>query len=195
MRGAWVSIVVCLGACTRPDSIQISLPPGVYTVNDDIGEIPRGATYSYAAYAVNDERRDGTVPAVWASRDVSIATVDGESGAVTGQSVGETDVVASFWGLSASLHVTVECAYPARVTAASGDRVALRVGETTQLAIQTFDEKGRETCQPVSFGVADSTAVNVSADGLVTAVARGEADVEVFVPHWVQNVSVHVTVE
>lgn len=194
MRGCWVPIVVLLGACTRPEGLIVDLPPGVFTVNEDIGVIPRGATFGYAAYAIHGGRPDGTVPAFWRSLDPRIATVD-DGGAVTAENVGETDVVASFWGLEAALHVTVSCARPVRVTTFPGDRFVLRVGQTTQLTVQSYDEQGRPTCQPVSFHVDDSSVVNVSTDGLVTAVAPGEADVHVYVFRTVNDFLVHVSVD
>ena len=194
MRGHWAAVVGLLVACTRPDGLSIDLPPGTFTVAYDIGVIPRGETFYYAAYAVNDGRWDGTVPALWRSVDVSVATVD-DDGAVTAQNVGTTDVIASFWGLEAALRVTVTCAVPVRVSAYPGDRLDLHVGETTRLVISTYDARGRDTCQPVTFHVDDSSVVTVAADGLVTAVAPGEADVDVYVPRVVNDLSVHVTVD
>ena len=194
MRGYWAAVAGLLIACTRPDGLRIDLPPGTFTVVEDIGVIPRGETFHYAAYAVNDGRLDGTVPALWRSVDVGIATVD-DGGAVTAQNVGATDVVASFWGLETALHVTVTCAVPLRVSVYPGDRLVLHVGETTQLVITTYDKQGRDTCQPVTFHVDDASVVTVSADGLVTATARGEADVDVYVPRVVNDLSVHITVD
>jgi len=186
--------VLLLGACTRPDGLAVYLPPGTGFAGDDIGLIPRGETFFYAAYAVNDGRPDGTVPALWRSVDVGVATVD-DDGAVTARNVGQTDVVASFWGREAALRVTVTCAVPVRVTVYPGDRLGLHVGETTQLIIESYDEQGRETCQPVGFHVDDSSVVTVGADGLVTAVAPGEADVDVYVARVVKNLTVHITVD
>lgn len=193
MRGWWVPIVALLVACTRPDGLAIDLPPGTFTVNDDIGRIPRGETFYYAAYAVNDGRLDGTVQALWRSVDVGVATVD-DNGAVTAENVGQTDIVASFWGLEAALRVTVTCALPVRVSTYPGTSLVLHLGETTQLVVRSYDKQGRETCQPVSFHVDDTGVVDVSTNGLVTAVAPGEADVEVYVQRRVNDFFVHITV-
>ena len=131
---------------------------------------PLSAEVRDAAGALLTDRK-----VVWASKDVTIATVSG-SGAVTGVSPGPVQIAATAEGKSAIVDVTVnpKAVATVRLTPAGDQR--LFVGETKQITAETLDSEGAPLPnRPVTWSSNSVAVASVSAAGLITAVATGGA--------------------
>ena len=109
----------------------------------------------------------------WASSDETIATVD-TNGLVTAVAVGEVVITATTTdgsNLSAECNVTVVLP-TATAIALNKSETSLNVGDTEQLIATVSPELAS---QEVTWASSDETIASVDANGLVTAVAVGEA--------------------
>ena len=112
---------------------------------------------------------------VWASKNVTIATVSG-SGAVTGVSPGPVQIAATAEGKSAIVDVTVNPKAVATVRLTPNGDQRLLVGETRQMTAETLDSQGAPLpSRPVTWSSNSIGVASVSANGLITAVASGGA--------------------
>ncbi len=115
---------------------------------------------------------------VWVSPNAAIATVERATGAVTGVSVGTTEVRASSGDARARLIVHVELPVVLASVAVDQPR-RLTVGENLTLSATVRDSRGNVMSdQPVSWSSADpGVAVVAARSGIVSAVGPGTADV------------------
>jgi uncharacterized protein YjdB len=115
------------------------------------------------------------------SSDEDVATVD-ENGLVTAVGEGDATITATSGGESDDAAITVQRA-PVHTVAVEPTSFALVVGgdpSTQQLTVTLRDEAGNElTGRDVSFSVDPMGVVTVTDDGLVTAVAAGDATITV----------------
>ena len=151
---------------------------GVFVKVDSTATAPRvtvtGATMSLAvgeALPLTATTANGTDAGYdWTSSDDAVATVDAD-GVVTAVAAGQAVITATGQdtGAAGSFGVVVG-ASAAKVTV-TGDRMALMVGETLQLAAATADG----TDAGYDWASSDDAVATVDATGLVTGVAAGEA--------------------
>ena len=120
---------------------------------------------------------DSTDSLTWTSSDEAIATVDA-TGKVTAVKAGEAIItVTTTSGKSATLKVTV--LQPATGIELNEEKVDLKVGETAQLAAAILPDESTDT--EVVWATSDASIATVDANGLVTAIALGEAEITVSV--------------
>ena len=113
----------------------------------------------------------------WSSNRTEDATVGASTGLVRGVSVGSATITATSEGKSATAAVTVEAA-PVNTVSIDQVNPSLFVGETEQLTVTVTDANG----QPVSsagttWASSNAGVASVNANGLVTAVAPGTAEI------------------
>jgi uncharacterized protein YjdB len=129
---------------------------------------------------------DLTTQASWSSGNSSIAQVSntaGTIGLVTGASVGNTPITATFNGIAGSTTVTVSAATLSSITITLPGALSIAKGTTVQLtATCTFSDGTTEDCtNEVSWASADSGIAQVSdtapTKGLVTGVVAGNANI------------------
>ena len=128
---------------------------------------------------------------VWSTGDPKVALV-GSSGLVTAVGPGTAAISASSEGKSGEIRVTVnppkpqpkppEPAPPAPIAVASvsltPDAPAITTGSTLQLNVAALDDKRKPlTDRPVTWKSSDERIAKVTADGLVTGVAKGSATI------------------
>lgn len=127
--------------------------------------------------AVKVTPADSTDKLTWTSSNPEIATVDA-NGKVAAIKAGETTItVTTTSGKSATLKVTV--LQPATGIELNEEKVDLKVGETVQLAAAILPDESTDT--EVVWATSDASIATVDANGLVAAVALGEADITVSV--------------
>lgn len=113
----------------------------------------------------------------WVSPNAAVATVDRATGAVTGVSVGTTQLQATSGDARATLRVTVEAPVVLATIAVDQPR-RLTVGENITLSATVRDSRGNVMAdQSIMWSSGDpSVATVVPSTGVVTAIAPGAAD-------------------
>ncbi len=113
--------------------------------------------------------------ATWTSENASIASVTA-NGLVSGDEPGQTTVAATVEGVTgrATIIVTQPPVASVQVTPSNP---SLRVGETQRMTAVARAEGGEVVSGIVQWASSDSTVAEVSADGLVKAIAMGKATI------------------
>lgn len=177
---ALMGFVFALSGCDLMENSS-SPDPAVYLYESTV-RLEVGETVQLSA-VTND---DSSV--MWMSESEAIATVS-ENGLVTGVSAGETKIsVGSAGGAFASCKVVVtEKSVPDGVILISKTEASLKVGETVQLTALSTEEG------VIVWDSSDKTVAKVSADGLVTALAKGTTTVEASIGKLTAECTVTVT--
>ena len=113
----------------------------------------------------------------WQSSSTGIATVSANGG-ISGIAAGTTTITASSEGKtgSASLSVTAPPPVPVAAVAVSPSSPSVQAGSTLQLSAVTSDAAGNVlTGRTIAWSSNATSIANVSASGLVTALAAGSA--------------------
>jgi uncharacterized protein YjdB len=134
-----------------------------------------GATASLTATALDAAGNVVTGRRVlWVSADSNFATVS-DDGVVTGRYAGTVPVAASVEGKTATAQVIV-IPIPVATVRVSPSSRDLTVGESAQLTAEALDARGAALSgRPVAWTTSRPNVANVSASGVVTAVAPGSA--------------------
>tara|TARA_Y100000590_G_scaffold210867_1_gene238900 strand:+ start:3715 stop:5412 length:1698 start_codon:yes stop_codon:yes gene_type:complete len=142
------------------------------TINLGIGE-------SSQVLAVSKDENGDTITGLsisWTSSNTAVATVS-STGLITGVSKGESIVIASVGGVSASASVSVTdvSATSIEITPSKG---TLSIGQSSQLSARLKDARGNIIGQRnVSWSSSDTTIVTVSNAGMLTAISDGESTI------------------
>ncbi len=143
---------------------NISLPSGM--------SAPVAATVTYT----NGSTEDNPEGLTWTTGNEEIATVG--DGLVTGQSVGETTITATFEGVPGSATVTVTNPVPFSVEVAPAS-LTIDHGATQalQVVVTYTDDSTRDDPTLVDWTSSNTDIVTVSADGAVTGAYPGTATI------------------
>ena len=135
-----------------------------------------GESFQLSATVTPDNATDKSVS--WSSANPAIASVS-DSGLVTGNAEGNTDITASSGGISATCKITVtmNIIEVTGITLNSSEET-LHVGDTFTLSATVSPSDA--TDKSVSWSSSNDAIVTVGKEGLVTAVAVGEATVAAF---------------
>lgn len=179
----------------EPDLTQLTSDPA------DVALTAAGETAELAITAgfSNDTSDDVTEDAQYESGNVNVATVSAE-GIVTAVSAGTTNIVVTYGGLTINVPVTVTIEPPAPIlthlTSDSANVMLTAIGETSALAITAlFDnDSSTDVTGEAQYESGDVSVATVSADGVITAVANGTANIVVTYGGKILNVPVLVTV-
>ena len=165
--------VLLLAGCSN-DTETVS--PSGLVLDPTTLEIVKGETYTLRATVEPADAAYGQIS--WVSDAPEIASVDAE-GTVTALAVGEATVTASVGSdISASCRVTVvgPAAESLTLNAAA---LTLTIGEQSQLTATPSPEDAN--LEGLAWSSSDSGVASVDGQGLVTAVAAGQATVRVAV--------------
>ncbi|THG39491.1 hypothetical protein E5990_11210, partial [Muribaculum caecicola] len=146
----------------KPEKIELS---------HETLSLEKGESVTIMATVMPEDATDKTI--TWASSDEAVATVDAE-GKVTAVALGEATVTAKCGEVSTYCTVTV-VATPAESITISQETATLKVGETVELTATVMPEDA--TDKTVSWTSSDEAVATVDAEGKVTAVALGEAEI------------------
>ena len=117
----------------------------------------------------------------WESMDAAVAMVSAEGGPavqVTAVGAGETRVAASLDGVSGSTAVTVEARVPTSLALADDSLEFAALGDTERPGVTVLDQAGEELADAeVEWSSSSPEVATVSADGTVTALSNGAAEV------------------
>jgi len=146
----------------KPEKIELS---------HETLSLEKGESVTIMATVMPEDATDKTI--TWASSDEAVATVNAE-GKVTAVALGEATVTATCGEVSTYCTVTV-VATPAESITISQETATLKVGETVELTATVMPEDA--TDKTVSWTSSDEAVATVDAEGKVTAVALGEAEI------------------
>ncbi|HJU74224.1 MAG TPA: Ig-like domain-containing protein [Gemmatimonadaceae bacterium] len=138
-----------------------------------------GQRFTFRATALNAQ--NVALPdriAFWSSNNPSVATVTSE-GEVLALAVGTARIRATIEGKFADANVTV-APVPVATVAVTPNQVTLNPGQTSQLIVTLTDAAGNVlTGRTINYSTSDAQIATVSNSGLVTAVAQGNAQIQV----------------
>ena len=138
-----------------------------------------GIGQSSQILAVSKDANGDTITGLsiaWASSNVAVATVS-STGLVTGVSKGESTIIATVGGVTASGSVLVT-----DVSASSNEitpnKGTLSIGQSSQLSARLKDAQGNIVAgRDVSWSSSDTAIVTVSNAGMLTAISDGESTI------------------
>ncbi|RYQ19537.1 Bacterial Ig-like domain (group 2), partial [Bifidobacterium pseudolongum subsp. globosum] len=134
----------------------------------------------------------------WSTSNPMVASVD-NSGTVTARKAGTVTIKATAGGKSASVTVTIEEAPPAPYASVKidGGDFSIKAGETRQLTAKLLAADGTEVTSDdaLTWRSSNTAVASVDANGLVTGVAKGTANITVTVGGKSDTVTVNVTGE
>jgi len=132
----------------------------------------------------------------WSTSNPMIASVD-NAGTVTARKAGTVTITATAGGKSASVTVTIEEAPPAPYASVKidGGDFSVKAGETHQLTAKLLAADGTEVTSDdtLTWSSSNTAVASVDANGLVTGVAKGTANITVTVGDASDAVTVTVT--
>lgn len=168
------------------------VPVESVTIDQEAPKVTVGGTTKLTATVTPDYATDSTV--TWSSEDPGIATVDPETGVVTGVAVGEATITATAGGKTDSVVVSVE----AGTIAVTGVELnigssTLTVGQTSQLEAKVLPDNA--TNKNVTWTSSNTAIATVDENGKVTTVSAGEAIITVTTVDGGLTASCTVTVE
>ena len=179
---------------TAAASVTVSaVPVATVAITPATATLLVGATQALSASATD---ANGTAltgrPVVWSSANPAIATVSA-LGVVTGMAPGTVNIVATVEGKTATATITVSLVPVATVRILPGS-ASLLVGQTQQLTATASDASGNAlTGRVVAWSSANPAVATISAQGLVTAVAAGSANMTALVEGRSATMTVTVT--
>ncbi len=120
----------------------------------------------------------------WSTSNPMVASVD-NSGTITARKAGTVTIKATAGGKSASITVTIEEAPPAPYASVKidGGDFSVKAGETRQLTAKLLAADGTEVTSDdtLTWRSSNTAVASVDANGLVTGVAKGTANITVTV--------------
>ena len=129
---------------------------------------------------------------IYTSSNTSVATVN-DTGLITAVAKGEATITAKAGDITDTIKVTVtDTDVPPTptptVTITNGETAEMKTGDTLQLNVVTKDVEGS-----VEWSSSDTTKATVNANGLVTAVAKGEVTITAAVGEVKDTIKITIT--
>lgn len=181
VRGAVATLATLLMLACGGDLLPTAAPivrtiSGPVSIALSPAELPLavGTGGRLSALVLDANRKVVSMPIVWSSEDVAIATVNASDGSVTAVAAGTTTVTARAGDLSATAIVSVRPRDPLVRLSLSPSDLSLFVGGLERLTAQGFDSAGRTfTVTDVVWSTSDPRVVTVDAQGVVAAISLG----------------------
>ncbi|WP_164017117.1 beta strand repeat-containing protein [Pyxidicoccus trucidator] len=191
MRGICGFILIFLAiGCGSSVSSSLAISPSTATVGTGQTQVLN------VERTFSDGSKQAVDTATWTTSAAGIATVS-ETGVVTGVSAGRAIITAAVGDLTATATVTVTAPTPVPVLvsiSATPATVALTVGDAQPLAVTgSYDDDTSVTLtSSAAFASSAPDVATVSAAGVITAVAAGDATITVTASGKTATVSVTV---
>ena len=155
-----------------PVATSISVNPSSHTLASI------GATVQLTATVRDQNNNPMSGQAVtWTSANTGVATVSG-TGLVTAVSNGTAQITARSGNASGTASITVAEPVPTRIAITPSSHTLEAVGATVQLSATVRDQRNNVMSGlAITWSSGDDAVATVNADGLVTAVSNGMADI------------------
>lgn len=166
------------GKLGQADVAVSVIPVASVDVTPGTAALRIGKTTELAATA-KDEAGEG-LPGrtfIWTTADPSIATVNAATGVVTAVGLGKVLITATSEGKKGTAEITVAVAPVASVVIEPGN-VTLELSKTQAYGVTLLDDEGEPVIdRNVTWTTSNPAAATVDANGVVTAVDVGKADI------------------
>ncbi len=149
-------------------NLSIVIPATGISLNKTTADIAKGQTEQLTATLTP---ADSNSEITWKSSDESVASVDG-NGLVTAKKAGKATITATAEGKSAAC--TVNVTIPLNKITIKGTVSTIKKGQTTQLSVE-YDPEDTTENKTVTWSSSNESHAKVDQNGLVTAVANGDA--------------------
>lgn len=149
-------------------NLSIVIPATGISLNKTTADIAKGQTEQLTATLTP---ADSNSEITWKSSDESVASVDG-NGLVTAKKAGKATITATAEGKSAAC--TVNVTIPLNKITIKGTVSTIKKGQTTQLSVE-YDPEDTTENKTVTWSSSNESHAKVDQNGLVTAVADGDA--------------------
>lgn len=178
-------------SCNDDDTKDEDIPVTEVKVTPATGSVVAGTTLTLKAEILPENATNKTVE--WKSRTPEIATVNSETGVVTGVAEGEAVIMAICGGKNGKATLTVTAA-PIRVEKIelSKTELPLFVGKTEKLTYTINPENA--TDQTAVWDSSNKTVATIADDGTVTALAEGTTDITLTIDEKTATCKVTVSV-
>ena len=155
-----------------PVATSITVAPASYTLASV------GATIQLTATVRDQNNNPMTGQTVnWTSANTAVATVSG-TGMVTAVSNGTSQITARSGNASGTASITVAEPVPTRIAVTPSSHTLAEIGATVQLTATVRDQRNNVMAGQTIFWLSgDVAVVTVDANGLVTAVGNGMAEI------------------
>ena len=171
----------------------ITIPVESVSINGGDVTMQAGETKSLSATVAPSNATNKKI--AWSTSDATVASVD-NAGKITARKAGTATITAKAGGKSDTITVTVEAALPVPFDSVKieGGDFSVKAGDTHQLTAVLL-AAGVEVSSDDTFNWTSSNTdvASVNANGLVTGVAKGTADITVTVGDKSDTVAVTVT--
>ena len=175
LGSAIITVTASSGVKTTLTVTVVATPAASVTLNKTEATLKATETLQLTATILPVTTTDKTL--TWTSSNEAIATVDANGKVTAVKAGGATITVTTTSGKSATLKVTV--LQPALGIEVSEEDIDLEVGETAHLTATILPDDSTDT--EVVWETSDASIATVDANGLVTAIALGEAEITVSV--------------
>ena len=160
----------------------VNIPVKSVSINGGDVTMQTGETKTLSAIVSPSNATNKKV--TWSTSNPMVASVD-NSGTITARKSGTVTIKATAGGKSASVTVTIEEAPPAPYVSVKigGGDFSVKAGETRQLNAKLLAADGTEVTSgdTLTWRSSNTTVASVDANGLVTGVAKGTANITVTV--------------
>ncbi|WP_162287917.1 Ig-like domain-containing protein [Bifidobacterium criceti] len=174
----------------------VNIPVESVSINGGDVTMQTGETKTLSATVAPENATNKKV--TWSTSNPMVASVD-NTGKVTARKAGTVTITATAGGKSASITVTIEEAPPAPYESVKidGGDFSVKAGETHQLTAKLLAADGTEVTSDdaLTWSSSNTAVASVDANGLVTGVAKGTADITVTVGGKTDTVTATVTEE
>ena len=177
----FAALIVFAAACSKkaPDT-PIVLIPEVLKINEAASSVLTGASFTFTLKYINNMAVQTTPPnnIVWSSSSPAVATVS-QQGVATGIAVGQATISATYNGIVTTSILTVAQSFAERLEINETNATVVTAA-TFAFTLKYFNTAGVQAAVPtgIVWSTSNASIATVSAQGLVTGVAAGQATIK-----------------
>jgi hypothetical protein len=177
--GAGALFLAGSSACDSPVDVPGGTPPpqpsvAYVEILAPAGELAVGQSVPLGVRLLSADGQELDRPVTWTSSDTAVASVS-PGGVVTGRAAGAVDVTARSGDVDAMVSVTVREQAMVVTIELDAPPAELTVGQTFVMTARVRDQDGALLYRPIAWTSSDTAVATISAQGVISARAIGQA--------------------